>query len=185
MIVPPIHSEERSRVESEQKDRFLHSKDAQEANNHSVTADAELGKHRRRVRLTGARTRAQTPVVSPWSRDRSRRIFWRAKDFGGKSILFSLHSLVLVWSKDASWSSITLCISVIDSSMSVEDSTPRYVKLVSAEGHEFFVERSIAIQSSKTIKLMLEGQFREASSNTITFPDIAGYILERVVRYFN
>jgi hypothetical protein len=60
-----------------------------------------------------------------------------------------------------------------------------FVKLVSAEGHEFFLDREIAIASSKTIRLMLEGSFREAQENVIRFPDIDGYILERVVRYLH
>jgi hypothetical protein len=60
-----------------------------------------------------------------------------------------------------------------------------YVKLVSAEGHEFFLDREIAMASSTTIRTMLEGQFREAQDNIIRFPDIAGYILERVVRYLH
>ena len=60
-----------------------------------------------------------------------------------------------------------------------------YVKLVSAEGHEFFVDKDIAMASSTTIRTMLEGQFREAQDNVIRFPDIASYILERVVRYFH
>ena len=60
-----------------------------------------------------------------------------------------------------------------------------YVKLVSAEGHEFFLDKEIAMASSTTIRTMLEGQFREAQDNIIRFPDIAGYILERVVRYLH
>jgi len=60
-----------------------------------------------------------------------------------------------------------------------------YVKLVSAEGHEIFVDRSIATGASATIRTMLEGQFREAQDNVIRFPDIAGSILERVVRYMH
>ena len=60
-----------------------------------------------------------------------------------------------------------------------------YVKLVSAEGHEFFLDKEIAMASSATIRTMLEGQFREAQDNIIRFPDIAGYILERVVRYLH
>ena len=60
-----------------------------------------------------------------------------------------------------------------------------YVKLVSAEGHEFFVDREIAMASSSTIRTMLEGQFREAQDNIISFPDISCYILERVVRYLH
>ena len=60
-----------------------------------------------------------------------------------------------------------------------------YVKLISAENHEFFVEKSIATGASSTIRMMLEGEFREAQENVITFPDIAGHILERVVRYMH
>jgi transcription elongation factor B subunit 1 len=60
----------------------------------------------------------------------------------------------------------------------------KWVKLISAEGHEFFVDRETAVTASKTIRLMLEGSFREAQDNTIRFPEIAGYILERVIKYF-
>jgi hypothetical protein len=69
--------------------------------------------------------------------------------------------------------------------MSVNEEEKVYVKLVSAEGHEFFLDRDIAMASSTTIRTMLEGQFREAQDNIIRFPDIAGYILERVVRYLH
>ena len=61
----------------------------------------------------------------------------------------------------------------------------KYVKLVSAEGHEFFMERKIAVASSNTIRTMLEGKFRESQENVITFPEISGYILERVVKYLH
>lgn len=66
-----------------------------------------------------------------------------------------------------------------------EEDEPKYVKLISSEGHEFIMERSIAIAYSKTIRLMLEGSFREAQDNVIRFPDLAGYILERVVKYLH
>mmetsp|Transcript_17939 Transcript_17939/g.34168 ORF Transcript_17939/g.34168 Transcript_17939/m.34168 type:complete len:103 (+) Transcript_17939:362-670(+) len=66
-----------------------------------------------------------------------------------------------------------------------EKEGPVYVKLVSAEGHEFFMDREVAIMSSKTIRLMLEGSFREAQDNVIRFPDITSYTLERVVRYLH
>ena len=59
----------------------------------------------------------------------------------------------------------------------------KYVKLVSAEGHEFFVERKIAMAGSGTIRTMLEGHFRESNENLIRFPDISSRILERVVGY--
>lgn len=76
-----------------------------------------------------------------------------------------------------------LCIALM---MSTEDKDDdKYVKLVSAEGLEFFMERSIAMSGSGTIRTMLEGQFRESTENVIRFPDIAGYILERVVRYLH
>jgi len=61
----------------------------------------------------------------------------------------------------------------------------QYVKLVSAEGHEFFLDRSIAVAYSKTISMMLEGSFREAQDNVIRFPDMAGYVLERLVKYLH
>ena len=60
-----------------------------------------------------------------------------------------------------------------------------YVKLISAEGHEFYVDKEIAIASSKTIRLMLEGSFREAQDNVIRLPDIAGYVIERLVKYLH
>ena len=48
-----------------------------------------------------------------------------------------------------------------------------FVKLVSAEGSEFYIDRSVAISASKTIRTMLEGQFREAKDNVIHFPEIS------------
>ena len=60
-----------------------------------------------------------------------------------------------------------------------------YVVLISAEGHEFYVERKVAMGGSGTIKMMLEGQFRESNENLIRFPAISGLILERVVRYLH
>ena len=41
------------------------------------------------------------------------------------------------------------------------------------------------ISTHTVIRTMLEGQFREAQDNIIRFPDITGYILERVVRYLH
>lgn len=69
--------------------------------------------------------------------------------------------------------------------MSDKDEQKVYIKLVSAEGDELFVDKEIAMASSTTIRTMLEGQFREAKDNVIFFPDISGYILERVVRYLH
>ena len=64
-----------------------------------------------------------------------------------------------------------------------EELDNKYVKLISAQGDEFFVERRVAISGSGTMRTMLEGSFRESNENRIHFPDISGRILERVVRY--
>lgn len=69
--------------------------------------------------------------------------------------------------------------------MSSSDSEITYVKLISAEGHEFYLDRQVAISASNTIRLMLEGSFREAQDNVIRFPDLASYVLERVIKYFH
>ena len=60
-----------------------------------------------------------------------------------------------------------------------------FVKLISADGHEFFVERRIAITGSKTMKTMLESEFREADEGVIRFPDISTHILEKVLQYMH
>ena len=65
------------------------------------------------------------------------------------------------------------------------DGTIQYVKLVSAEGYEFFVDRYIAISSSTTIHTMLSGSFLEGKEGIIRLPNMAGYILERLVRYMH
>lgn len=53
-----------------------------------------------------------------------------------------------------------------------------YVKLVSAENHEFFIERKVAMKSA-TISAMLSGSFQE-SSGVVRFPEIGTEILEKV-----
>ena len=55
------------------------------------------------------------------------------------------------------------------------------VKLISAEGHEFIIDRKCAIVSG-TIKAMLSGQFAE-SRGEVRFPEIPGVVLERVIQY--
>jgi len=55
------------------------------------------------------------------------------------------------------------------------------IKLISAEGHEFYVDRKCAMVSG-TIKSMLAGQFAE-SSGEISFPEIPAIVLEKVVQY--
>jgi len=65
--------------------------------------------------------------------------------------------------------------------MAKEDVASQYVKLVSAEGHEFIIDRKCAM-SSGTIKAMLEGSFSE-NCGEIKFPEISTPILEKVVQY--
>jgi elongin-C len=69
--------------------------------------------------------------------------------------------------------------------LSTTTPTTTWVKLISAEGHEFFMDREIAVAASKTIKLMLEGSFKEAQDNIIRLPEISGYTLERVIKYLH
>lgn len=66
---------------------------------------------------------------------------------------------------------------------SSSSSSSKYIKLVSMDKHEFFVERKIAMESSQTIRTMLEGSFRESQEGIISFPEIQGYILEKVLKY--
>lgn len=62
---------------------------------------------------------------------------------------------------------------------------PDTVKLISAEGFEFIVDREAACVSN-TIRSMLESQggFMETDTKEITFPSISTPILERVCQYF-
>lgn len=58
---------------------------------------------------------------------------------------------------------------------------PNIIKLKSAEGHEFFVDRRCAMVSG-TIKAMLSGQFAE-NRGEISFPEISAVILEKLIQY--
>ena len=67
----------------------------------------------------------------------------------------------------------------------MEDSNDQtYVKLISAEGSEIYLEKRIALQVD-TMKRMLEGNFRESEESVIRFPDISGAALENVVKYLH
>lgn len=55
------------------------------------------------------------------------------------------------------------------------------IKIKSAEGHEFFIDRKCALVSG-TIKSMLTGQFAE-SRGEISFPEIPGIIMEKLIQY--
>jgi len=64
---------------------------------------------------------------------------------------------------------------------SFEDNPNQMIKLKSAEGHEFFIDRRCAMVSG-TIKAMLSGQFAE-SRGEISFPEIPAAVLEKLVQY--
>jgi elongin-C len=66
-----------------------------------------------------------------------------------------------------------------------QNNEARYVKLVSAEGLEFFLDREVARNHSGTLRKMLDSQFKEATDNIIQLPEMSGYILERVVFYLH
>eukprot|EP00276_Gloeochaete_wittrockiana_P013903 CAMPEP_0184331810 /NCGR_PEP_ID=MMETSP1089-20130417/1096_1 /TAXON_ID=38269 ORGANISM="Gloeochaete wittrockiana, Strain SAG46.84" /NCGR_SAMPLE_ID=MMETSP1089 /ASSEMBLY_ACC=CAM_ASM_000445 /LENGTH=105 /DNA_ID=CAMNT_0026654919 /DNA_START=20 /DNA_END=334 /DNA_ORIENTATION=+ len=59
------------------------------------------------------------------------------------------------------------------------------VKLISADGHTFFVDTKAAMVSG-TIKSMLSGpgNFTEQREKEITFREISTPILEKVIQYF-
>lgn len=59
------------------------------------------------------------------------------------------------------------------------------VKLISAEGFEFIVERDAACVSN-TIRNMLEskGGFQETEAGEVRFPEISTPILEKICQYF-
>jgi transcription elongation factor B subunit 1 len=65
--------------------------------------------------------------------------------------------------------------------MDIDEERTNMIKLVSAEGHEFFVDRRCAMVSG-TIKAMLQSQFAE-SRGEVRFPEIPGIILEKVIQY--
>jgi len=67
----------------------------------------------------------------------------------------------------------------------MSDNETIYIVLISTEGHEFYLDRKIAMGGSGTIKTMLEGKFRESNENLIRFPAISSRVLERVVRYLH
>eukprot|EP00741_Cyanophora_paradoxa_P013124 tig00020675_g12677.t1 len=68
-----------------------------------------------------------------------------------------------------------------------EDKPPiEFVKLISAEGHEFIIEKRAAMISN-TIKNMLNtpGTFVENARGQIELPDISTPVLEKVCQYFH
>jgi elongin-C len=64
---------------------------------------------------------------------------------------------------------------------SEEKQSHNMIKLKSAEGHEFFIDKRCAMVSG-TIKSMLSGQFAE-SRGEISFPEIPAVVMERLIQY--
>eukprot|EP00026_Physarum_polycephalum_P014589 Phypoly_transcript_15122.p1 GENE.Phypoly_transcript_15122~~Phypoly_transcript_15122.p1 ORF type:complete len:101 (+),score=12.06 Phypoly_transcript_15122:114-416(+) len=65
-----------------------------------------------------------------------------------------------------------------------EEGSAETVKFISADGHEFVVDRKCALVSG-TIKSMLSGPgFAEQQSGEISFREISTPILEKVIQYF-
>jgi len=67
----------------------------------------------------------------------------------------------------------------------VEGADAMYVKLISSDGHEFFIKREHALTSG-TIKAMLSGpgQFSENETNEIRLKEIPSHVLQKVCMYF-
>ncbi|GFZ01686.1 BTB/POZ domain-containing protein [Actinidia rufa] len=59
------------------------------------------------------------------------------------------------------------------------------VKLISAEGYEFIIDKKAAMVS-QTIRNMLTspGSFAETQHGEVTFPEISTVILEKICQYF-
>ena len=66
-----------------------------------------------------------------------------------------------------------------------DDNDKTYVKLVSADGPEFFIERRIALQVD-TMKAMLEGNFRESEEGgqLVWFFNILYCVCRDIVRWW-
>ncbi|OWA52577.1 putative Transcription elongation factor B polypeptide 1 [Hypsibius exemplaris] len=67
-----------------------------------------------------------------------------------------------------------------------EGPNAEFVKLVSQDGHEFFIQKELALTSG-TIKAMLSGpgQFAENEANEVHFREIPSHVLAKVCQYFN
>ncbi|XP_058204565.1 uncharacterized protein LOC131318663 [Rhododendron vialii] len=57
------------------------------------------------------------------------------------------------------------------------------VKLISAEGFEFVIDKKAAMVS-QTIRLTSLGSFAETQHEDVTFPEISTIILEKICQYF-
>merc|ERR1712228_893441 len=58
-----------------------------------------------------------------------------------------------------------------------------YLRLVSADGHQFFLDRRIAYECDTFRKMVEQEGFKEGQLNTINLPTIPGKLLEKVIEY--
>lgn len=67
-----------------------------------------------------------------------------------------------------------------------EGPNAEFVKLISQDGHEFYIHKDLALTSG-TIKAMLSGpgQFAENEANEVHFREIPSHVLAKVCQYFN
>jgi hypothetical protein len=73
----------------------------------------------------------------------------------------------------------------VDHAPDVITGAVRYVKLISAEGLEYLIDREIVRSHSGALRKMLDSNFKEAMDGIIQLPEMSGYILERVVFYLH
>eukprot|EP00933_Yihiella_yeosuensis_P074483 TRINITY_DN83435_c0_g1_i1.p1 TRINITY_DN83435_c0_g1~~TRINITY_DN83435_c0_g1_i1.p1 ORF type:complete len:116 (+),score=28.72 TRINITY_DN83435_c0_g1_i1:69-416(+) len=57
------------------------------------------------------------------------------------------------------------------------------IKLISADGHEFYLDRLIAYECDTFRKMVEKDGFKEGMTNEIQLPTITGKLLEKVVEY--
>ncbi|CAE8587727.1 unnamed protein product [Polarella glacialis] len=58
-----------------------------------------------------------------------------------------------------------------------------YLKLVSADGHEFYLDRRIAYECDTFRKMVEKDGFKEGQTNEIKLHTVTGKLLEKVIEY--
>mmetsp|Transcript_97998 Transcript_97998/g.227259 ORF Transcript_97998/g.227259 Transcript_97998/m.227259 type:complete len:108 (-) Transcript_97998:86-409(-) len=58
-----------------------------------------------------------------------------------------------------------------------------YVRLVSADGHQFYLDSRIAFECETFRKMVEQDHFKEGQTKVIHLPTITGKVLEKVIEY--
>mmetsp|Transcript_112155 Transcript_112155/g.281074 ORF Transcript_112155/g.281074 Transcript_112155/m.281074 type:complete len:116 (+) Transcript_112155:67-414(+) len=58
-----------------------------------------------------------------------------------------------------------------------------YLRLVSADGHQFYLDRRIAYECDTFRKMVEQEGFKEGQLNEIKLPTITGKLLQKVIEY--